>query len=96
MRFEWDEKKNRTNQIKHGIAFEEAQEVFNDPLHIAILDERFSYLEERWVTIGNTKNNKLLVVANLYFDDLGEEVIRIISAREATKNERNSYETYGR
>ncbi len=94
MRFEWDEKKSKDNIKKHGISFEEAKEVFSDPLHISILDERFNYFEERWVTLGSTKNSKLLVVVNLYFDEYGEEVIRIISAREATKNERRNYEEY--
>ncbi len=94
MRFEWDEKKSKVNVEKHGVSFEEAKDVFSDPLHISILDERFNYFEERWITLGNTKNSKLLVVVNLYFDEFGEEVIRIISAREATKNERKSYEKY--
>lgn len=47
MKFEWDENKNRLNQTKHGISFEEAKEVFNDPLHLSKLDHRFSYSEER-------------------------------------------------
>ncbi len=95
MKFEWDELKNISNIKKQGVSFEEAKEVFFDPLHISILDKRFDYLEERWITLGNTKENKLLVVANLYFNNTGEEVIRIISARRATKNERQNYEEYG-
>lgn len=81
---------------KHHVSFEEAREVFNDPLHIALLDERFTYLEERWITMGQTANRRLVVVANLCFDDDGEEVIRIISAREATRYEQRQYETFGR
>ncbi|WP_319559743.1 BrnT family toxin [Marispirochaeta sp.] len=96
MRFEWDNKKNQENIKKHDVSFDKAKEVFDDPLHIAILDERFSYFEERWITLGKTIKHKLLVVANLYFDDNGEEVIRIISAREATKYEQRQYETIGR
>lgn len=92
MRFEWDHSKNNSNRCKHGVSFEEAREVFDDPLHLSVLDFRFNYFEERWITIGETKNRRLLVVANLYFDDQGEEVIRIISAREATSNERKQYE----
>ncbi len=76
------------NIKKHGISFEEASEVFKDPLHIAVLDERFNYFEERWITAGKTLNNKVVVAANLYFDDEGEEIIRIISARQATSSER--------
>jgi len=92
MKFEWDEQKNSLNQQKHDISFEEAKEVFDDPLHIAKLDHRFSYFEERWITIGSTKKKKIVVVANLFFSEEGEEIIRIISARKATGNERRFYE----
>jgi len=92
MNFEWDETKNRINQEKHGISFDEAKEIFDDPLHISKLDHRFNYFEERWITIGATKKEKLLVVANLFFTDDGEEIIRIISARRANNNERRAYE----
>ena len=94
MQFEWNENKNTLNKTKHGVSFEEAQSVFNDPLHISKLDYRFSYFEERWITIGTTSNLELLVVANLYFSDDGEEIIRIISARHANSNERSIYEKY--
>jgi hypothetical protein len=94
MQFEWDENKNTLNKTKHGVSFEKAQSVFKDPLHISKLDYRFSYFEERWITIGTTSNLELLVVANLYFSDDGEEIIRIISARHANSNERSIYEKY--
>ncbi|WP_292660221.1 BrnT family toxin [Nitratifractor sp.] len=94
MRFEWDERKNRTNQTKHGISFEEAAQVFEDPMHLAKLDERFDYFEERWITLGKTENETILVVANLFFTEEGEEIIRIISARKATPHERSFYEKY--
>lgn len=92
MLFEWDEHKERTNLGKHGISFDEAKEVFFDPLHLSLLDHRFSYFEERWITLGQTGKRKLVVVAHLFFSEEGEEVIRIISAREATANERRQYE----
>jgi uncharacterized protein len=93
MRTEWDPHKAETNQKKHGVSFEEAKEIFEDPLHIALLDERFTYFEERWIAIGQTRSGHILVVAvQLYFDDQDEEVLRIISAREATPNERKQYE----
>lgn len=92
MQFEWDENKNKLNQQKHGVAFEEAQKVFDDPLQISKLDHRFSYFEERWITIGATQTGHILVVANLFFTDEGEEIIRIISARHANPIERASYE----
>lgn len=94
MRFEWDEIKNQLNQKKHGVSFEEAQAVFDDPLHIAKLDYRFSYFEERWVTIGTTPTSAIQVVANLFFSDEGEEIIRIISARLANPKEKADYEKY--
>ena len=89
MKFEWDEAKNGSNIQKHGVSFEEARTVFDDPLHISKLDCRFSYFEERWITIGTTVNGKLLVVANIFFDENGEEIIRIISARKASVKERS-------
>jgi uncharacterized DUF497 family protein len=94
LRFEWDETKNRANIKKHQISFEDAKNVFEDPLHIAKLDYRFSYFEERWITIGAAKKEKILVVANMFFDDDGEEIIRIISARKATENEKDFYERH--
>jgi len=92
MKFEWNETKNRLNQEKHGISFEEAKEVFDDALQISKLDHRFNYFEERWITLGATKKEKLLVATNLFFSEEGEEIIRIISARRANKNERKIYE----
>jgi hypothetical protein len=92
MKFEWNDEQNLTNQEKHGVSFEEAREVFEDPLQISKLDHRFNYFEERWITIGSTKQYQILVVANMFFTDEGEEIIRIISARKANTNERRSYE----
>ena len=92
MRFEWDERKNRANLRKHGVSFEEATEVFGDPLHLSWLDERFSALEERWVTVGQTGAGLTLTVANLFFDERGEGTVRLISARRATHRERQAYE----
>ncbi len=92
MKYEWDEAINKINLQKHGVSFEEACEVFDDPFALSKLDKRFNYFEERWITIGLSSKYKLLVVANLFFTDEGDEIMRIISARKATKNERNSYE----
>ncbi len=92
MRFEWDEQKNRRNAAKHGISFEEARGVFEDPLHVSLLDHRFNYFEERWITIGIAGDKGIVVAAHLYFDDDDEEVVRIISARRATKQEIEQYE----
>ena len=94
MQFEWSDEKNQLNIKKHGVSFEEAKEVFLDPLHISKLDHRFNYFEERWITLGATSKNKILVVANMFFDENGEEIIRIISARKANQKERLFYEQH--
>ncbi len=93
MRTAWDPKKDAANQKKHSVSFAEAAEVFDDPLHVALLDERFDYFEERWIVVGQTRSGRILVVAvHYYFDEQEEEILRIISAREATPNERRQYE----
>ena len=94
MKFEWNEEKSAHNLQKHGVSFEEAKEVFEDPFHISKLDHRFGYFEERWITLGSTKQDKILVVANMFFDENGEEIIRIISARKANQKERKFYEQH--
>ena len=94
MKFEWSNEKSIINMQKHGISFEEAKEVFLDPLHISKLDCRFDYFEERWITLGSSKQDKILVVANMFFDEDGEEIIRIISARKANQKERKFYEQH--
>jgi len=92
MQFEWDKNKNQLNQQKHSVAFEEAQKIFDDPLQISKFDHRFSYFEERWITIGATQTGHIFVIANLFFTDDGEEIIRIISALHANQKERGNYE----
>ena len=66
--------------------------MFGDPLHLSWLDERFSALEERWVTIGQTRNGLTLTVANMFFNTNGEGIVRLISARRATPREQRQYE----
>lgn len=92
MRFEWSDDKNTRNVADHGISFEEAQLVFDDPLHLSVIDHRFNYFEERWITVGMSRDRGIVVAAHLFFDDEDEEVVRIISARSATKREREHYE----
>jgi len=95
MKIEWDPSKNQSNIRKHRISFQEASEVFDDPLHVSVLDQRIDYTEERWITLGQTKKFLLVVVAHTYIDIDGNETIRIISARKATRKERRNYEDYG-
>ena len=94
MKIEWDNDKNQANKKKHGVSFEEAGEIFLDPLHLSILDERFDYGEERWITIGKTKKRLLVVAAHTWIDINGYETVRIISARKVTKREKKDYESY--
>lgn len=94
MKFEWDADKNKANITKHGISFEQAKEIFDDPLTLSFLDERFNYFEERWISMGKCKNEMLVVVAHLYLNQNADEVIRIISARKATPKERHFYERF--
>lgn len=90
--YSWDENKNRTNQAKHGVSFETAQYVFDDPNNYTRQD-RIENGEERWQTIGMVGDVVLLLVAHTYWTDEDDnEQIRIISARVATKQERKIYE----
>ena len=90
--FEWDENKNRANQKKHHVSFEVATLIFDDPDIISILDERFDYAEDRWISIGLALGRVELVVAHTVMENEdGEEIIRIISARKATAAEKEKY-----
>jgi len=84
--FEWDDEKNRLNQKIHGIAFEDAKFVFKDPLKVIIPDIYHSEIEERWLAIGIV--SRVLFVV---FTERSENIIRIISARTATKAEEKLY-----
>ncbi len=90
IRFEWDEAKNRSNTKKHGIDFETAQLVFDDP-HCISFVERVSDGEERWHAIGSVEDIIVIVVVHTYREEASDEVIRIISARRATRHERELY-----
>ena len=90
IRFEWHEAKNRNNRKKHGIDFETAQLVFDDP-HCVSFIERVNDGEERWHAIGSIENIIVIVVVHTYREEGLDEVIRIISARRATRHERNLY-----
>ncbi len=91
--FEWDPVKAKTNLKKHGVSFEEASEIFLDPLQLSLLDNDHSEQEERWITLGNTKNHKLRLVVHTYLSYHQDQVtVRIISARAATPHEQKNYE----
>ena|SRR3990172_9386320 len=86
--FEWDTRKAAKNIKSHGVSFDEASTAFSDTLSLAIYDPLHSESEDRFILIGNSHNNRLLVVVHA---ERGDK-IRIISARQATKDERKQYE----
>ena len=95
IRFEWDEAKNLANQRKHGVSFEDASEVFRDPLFVSVKD-RIQDGEQRWRTYGEVEGSLLMMVAHTAQEEDAHgttiELIRIITARYATRKERQRYE----
>ena len=87
--FDWDINKNLSNIEKHGVPFKEAATVFRDTAAVIIDDIEHSQFEERFKIIGHSGNLRLLMVCHCYSDD--DSIIRIISARKATKGEQNQY-----
>ncbi|MDP3148111.1 MAG: BrnT family toxin [Ignavibacteria bacterium] len=84
----WDKNKAKLNFVKHNLSFEEAATVFADPLAFVFDDDEHSRTEERALIIGHTKKNKVIIVSFTERD----QHIRIISARKATKKEKEDYE----
>lgn len=91
MKFEWDQAKNLSNHAKHGVSFQLAGKVFDDPLATYLFD-RIEDGEERWHVMGKIGDMPVLLVVHTYRSDDGEEIIRIISARQASSHERRRYE----
>lgn len=87
----WDEKKSRLNFEKHKVSFETVALAFEDPHSISRFD-RIKDGEERWQTLGVARGIAVLLVAHVDYEEGGEEVVRIISARKATPHERKIYE----
>ncbi len=81
--FEWDEEKAKRSEVKHGVSFEEAKTIFNDPFAMTVSDPDHSNKEERWLDIGLSAEGRLLVV---WYTERSEK-IRIIGSRRATKAE---------
>lgn len=90
--FEWDPEKNRLNKNKHGISFEEAGSVFYDPCARVLADPDHSESEDRFILLGLSQNLRLLVVCHCYREK--DKIIRIISARKATKAEIKIYREF--
>ena len=85
--FEWDEEKADRNAAKHGVTFEEAKTIFNDPVAMTVFDPDQSDEEDRWLDVGLSAQGRLLVV---WYTERGER-IRIIGSRRATKAEERAY-----
>ena len=85
MKFEWDDEKNIINKKKHGISFETAAKVFNDPLYIEVYDSDHSIEEDRYIAIGMVEDVLFVVFTER------KQTIRLISARLATETERRYY-----
>lgn len=88
MNFEWDEEKAGANLEKHGVSFEEAETVFDDPLYVDFYDPEHSADEHRYIIIGESRRGRVLLVSYTERD----EVARLISSREVTPAERKAYE----
>ncbi|MCF8242786.1 MAG: BrnT family toxin [Melioribacteraceae bacterium] len=89
IRFQWDQNKNRVNIRKHKVSFEEAKSVFFDENARLISDPEHSFDEERFIILGFSNKLRILVVIHSYREN--DEIIRIISARKATKSESKYY-----
>jgi uncharacterized DUF497 family protein len=89
LRIEWDENKNRANRHKHGISFEEAETVFADDHALLIADPEHSDNEDRFILLGMSSSLRIMVVCHCY--RVQDDVIRIITARKATREEQDGY-----
>lgn len=89
LRFEWDERKNRENQRKHGVSFEEAKSVFYDQQAVEFFDVEREEMEDRFLLLGVSGRLRILLVCHCLRQE--GDVIRIISARKATKHEEREY-----
>jgi len=90
MQFVWDIAKANANKLKHGVSFEEAQAVFQDSYALRIFDPDHSDDEDRFILLGLSSASRILVVCHCYREN--DELIRIISARKATRRESSTYE----
>jgi uncharacterized protein len=89
MEFTGRDDKNRRNKAKHSVSFETARRVFDDPFHLSIQD-RHEDGEERWQTLGLV-GPLVLLIAHTFIEEDNREIVHIISARKATKREREAY-----
>ncbi|RFP14629.1 MULTISPECIES: BrnT family toxin [unclassified Duganella] len=89
MRFEWDARKARSNLRKHGVSFDEAKDAFRDPYAQSWLDSGHADHEDRHQLLAQSRRREILLLISYCF--LGDDGVRIISARRASKSERKQY-----
>lgn len=92
MKFEWDPSKESINIKKHGVSFEQAAYVFADQFSLSMFDDEHSNQEDRWIILGKSNNETILLVVHTFRNNDNEEIVRIISARKATKKEEKTYQ----
>ena len=91
--FEWDVHKASSNAAKHGVTFEQAATVWQDAFALTVFDAVHSNFEDRWHTLGTTSAGNVLVVSHTFLSTSATHArVRLISARPATRNERNNYQ----
>lgn len=91
--FQWDVKKAGINRRKHGVSFEEAATMFQDPRMLTLFDDRHSLKEDRWITLGISAAGRLVVASHTFEGaSEGSANVRIISCRKATRREKRQYE----
>jgi uncharacterized DUF497 family protein len=96
LNFDWNPDKAQQNLKKHRVSFERATTIFRDPAMVSVFDEEHSEDEERWVTLGKSDQGEILVVIHTFREvTVNSADVRIISARGATKRERQTYEGIG-
>ena len=91
VKFEWDQTKEKNNIEKHGIPFSEALFVFSDKFGLTLYDKNHSIDEDRWITLGRLPDQRICLVVHTYRQVNAMEIIRIISARKATRKEEKQY-----
>jgi uncharacterized DUF497 family protein len=94
LRFEWDKRKDQANQRKHGVAFEEAQTIFFDDEAIEFSDPDYAGEEDRFLLLGRSVKLRVILVCHCYRHR--DAIIRIISARKATRKEQKVYTKRGK
>jgi len=90
--FDWDEAKARRNRMKHKVSFEESRSIFGDRFLVTFPDEKHSQVEQRFISIGTSSKNRVILVVHTEYNEDDAIIIRFINARKTTPAEREVYE----